>query len=43
LPEDQKWAVIRAVIDRIEVVPGVVGKRFDPDRLRITWRAQFRS
>jgi hypothetical protein len=46
LSVDQQRAVIKAVIDRIEVRKGVVGKRFDPmaeakglGRLTITWRA----
>jgi hypothetical protein len=39
LSEEQRRAVIKAVIDRIDVVAGVVGRRFDPGRLRITWRS----
>jgi DNA invertase Pin-like site-specific DNA recombinase len=46
LSVDHRRAVIKAVIDRIEVRKGVIGKRFDPvaeaqglGRLTITWRS----
>jgi hypothetical protein len=46
LSADQQRAVVGAVIDRIDVRPGMKGKRFDPvaeaqgrGRLKITWRA----
>jgi DNA invertase Pin-like site-specific DNA recombinase len=46
LTTGQQRAVVGAVIDRIEVRPGMKGKRFDPvaesqgrGRLEITWRA----
>jgi hypothetical protein len=46
LSVDQQRAVIKTVMERIEVRPGMKGKRFDPvaeangiGRLTITWRA----
>lgn len=35
---DNQRSVIRAVADKIVIVPGRRGARFDPDRIQITWR-----
>jgi hypothetical protein len=39
LSVERQRAIEAAVIDRIEVAPGVSGRRFDPNPLEVTWRA----
>jgi site-specific DNA recombinase len=36
---DRRRAILAAVIDRIEIHPQGSGQRFDPDAIKVTWRA----
>jgi hypothetical protein len=37
-PLDRQRALVLAVVDRVVILPGTRGRRFDPNRIQVEWR-----